>query len=441
MANIQPVQRGSIFVFKLFFDDKNNVFEITNLETGKTARIPEPRHFLVQPGEVVPDLVFGDHGDCITYTHLVDRNIFDRKEIGLYSQKQGWACIVRVKPETFWLKENDGSNRFYLVGKYIGIPHNFAHNRIDMENISLEFHDLESGQQVKFETCLIREPDVDWFIKILNPEVEGEPVIRSRDRLDKKLERWRADHARLSTSSKQHQERSINFYCGLGYMKAFRPENIRDGRVLEIWDCTFDEVWSSRFDHYNDAQLLDVKRKIDVYKRADIDAPLHQGHGVDVYLIPGGLQIEDTVRREKFYYLEEIQRLIRASWNWEVLPIEFLHDQIQVFDAEYPGHMPRVKKNCLSGCDDDALSMKDLCQALRELDYARISQLLGCRQDVLMDRRRNNEERHEWAPFPEPSGPTVAQMRARTIRPFEVAGNPSSPVPLFQQLLLAPAAP
>lgn len=428
-------------MFKIFFDNKDNVFDITNDETGKTARIPEPRHFLIQPGEVVPALVFGNHGDCITYTRLVDGNIFDRKEIGLYNQKEGWVCIVRVKPEKFWLKENDDNAHFYLSGRYVGIEHNFAHNRVDMENISFEFHDLETARQAKFEACLIREPDADWYIKIVNPEIEGEPVIRSWARLDKKLEKWRADHARLSASSKQHQERSINFYCGFGYMKAFRPDENREGRLLEIWDCRFDEVWSSRFENYADAQLLDVKRKIDVFKRADIDAPLHQGHGVDVYLIPGGLQIEDTVRREKFYYLQEIQRLIRTSWDWETLPIEFMHDQIQVFDTEYAGHMPRMGKNHSGGCDDDALIMKDLCQALQEEDYARISELLGCRQDVLIDRRSRNEERHEWAPFPEPSGPTVAQMRARIIHPFEATGHGSSPVPLFQQLLLAPAAP
>jgi hypothetical protein len=428
-------------VFKLFFDDQNNIFEITNHETGKTARIPDPRYFLMQPGEVTPGLMFGDYGDCITYTHLVDGNIFDRKEVGLYNQKEGWVCIVRVKPEIFWLKENDGNEHFYLSGTYVGLAHNFAHNRVDMENISFEFHDLETERQANFETCLVHEPNADWYIKIVNPEVGGDPTLGSWPPLDERLKRWRADHARLAESSKRHQQQSINFYCGFGYMKAFRAEENRDGRVLEIWDCQFDEVWSSRFDQYADVELLDVKRKIDVFKRADIDAPLHREHGVDVYLIPGGLQIDDTVRREKFYYLEDIQRLIRASWDWENLPLEFLHDQIQVFDTGHPGYMPRAKKNCSSGCDDDALSMKYLCQALKELDCVRISKLLGCRQDVLLDRRSRNEERHEWAPFPGPSGLTVLQMRARIIRPLEAMGQASSPAPLFRQLLLAPFGP
>lgn len=422
--------------YQLSFNEDTNCFEIFNRETGMTASVPDHEHAWKIKGEWRPDIYFSKQGKEEELFAFATGSFHDNKEVGFYHAAENWVCIIRTRNDRFILNEMDGKKVMYLGGKRLPIDHPFKDNSVYNEEIQFNFYDLNNLEilEITMGATLLKHPDKpEWYVMV-SDEVTANKYPRQM--IEDRLNRWMADHELYAQSCKKYAEQSIRSNAGSGDKNMFRYQNHPEGLLFEIRTQynVLDKNAPYKDDDYTKSlkwELLEPKGQLFFYKRAEVDQPLYEENGIAIYRTSGGLQIEDSINKEKFFYVEDKNLLIRAAWDVETMPLDALHDQLQIFDLEHPGYMPRVSLNCSGGSGSKEFNGFRIEQriflAIKLEDWKDLAFCLLEKEKFKPEfKDKYDERRYAWHPFAAPSN-SYSSAVARNITNFR-AGNALSSV-------------
>lgn len=409
-TSVQPT------TFSVSFLEQEGEYVIINNATGKTAFIPDLVRIWNHPGEVSPPMTFSRLRDgTITYAA---GDFHSRKEIGLYNVAEGWVCIVTDNPGFLNLEHY----------KKLKWRRDIKDNIVSFNAGYFNFYDLESGVQIRFTAKLLEEPKTGrWHLSL--PQGNIPAYQYNAEQIRRNIERLTRDHAEYGAESEKFGKTSVSIPTGTGFTQMFRPAPNREGMLFEFWKMSR-ESWSDKYERYFEGEYRNIAEKIFFHRRADHDAPVYSGQGIDFYRPFGGVQIEDTVNHEKYYYVAQMDYLIRTSWEADTLPIEVVHNQIQIFDCSHPGYMPRIESNCSGSGDDRGITRQiiaALAPCIRHEDWEAVASIIRNRDALFHpepeERKPLNPYDDFWKAFPSAKSNWYYTQRNREIKLVREGGN------------------